>query len=98
MKKLASDLPAYDFVSIGGLIEGEKARFNRFSENLLQNYSIKTNLPRQDLLEILNGSRVYVHLMEGEHFGIAPVEGIASGCVTIVHNSGGIKEFIPEEF
>jgi glycosyltransferase involved in cell wall biosynthesis len=36
--------------------------------------------------------------MEGEHFGIAPVEGLASGCVTIVHNSGGMKEFIPEEF
>ena len=36
--------------------------------------------------------------MEGEHFGIAPVEGLASGCVTIVHNSGGMKEFIPDEF
>jgi glycosyltransferase involved in cell wall biosynthesis len=36
--------------------------------------------------------------MEGEHFGIAPVEGLASGCVTLVHNSGGMKEFIPEEF
>ena len=29
--------------------------------------------------------------MEGEHFGIAPVEGLASGRVTIVHNSGGKK-------
>jgi glycosyltransferase involved in cell wall biosynthesis len=36
--------------------------------------------------------------MEGEHFGIAPVEGLASGCVRLVHNSGGMKEFIPEEF
>jgi glycosyltransferase involved in cell wall biosynthesis len=36
--------------------------------------------------------------MEGEHFGIAPVEGLASGCVTLVHNSGGMKEFIPEEY
>ena len=36
--------------------------------------------------------------MEGEHFGIAPIEGLASGCVTLVHNSGGMKEFIPEEF
>jgi glycosyltransferase involved in cell wall biosynthesis len=36
--------------------------------------------------------------MEGEHFGIAPVEGLASGCVTLVHNSGGMKEFIPDEF
>jgi len=98
MKKLATDLPAYEFVSIGGLMEAEKNWFNKFSENLPQNYTLKTNLPETDLLEILHDSRVYVHLMEGEHFGIAPVEGLASGCITLVHNSGGMKEFIPEEF
>jgi glycosyltransferase involved in cell wall biosynthesis len=61
-------------------------------------YSLKTNLPGPELLKILQDSRIYVHLMEGEHFGIAPVEGLASGCVTLVHNSGGMKEFIPEEY
>ena len=98
MKRLAADLPAYEFVSVGGLIDAEKAWFNKFSENLPPNYSLKTNLPGPDLLKILHDSRIYVHLMEGEHFGIAPVEGLASGCVTIVHNSGGMKEFIPDEF
>ena len=98
LKRLAVDLPAYEFVSVGGLIEGEKAWFNRFQENLSPNYQLKVNLPGPDLLKLLHDSRVYVHLMEGEHFGIAPVEGLASGCVTIVHNSGGMKEFIPEEF
>jgi glycosyltransferase involved in cell wall biosynthesis len=98
MKKLAADLPAYEFVSIGGLMEAEKNWFNKFSENLPQNYTLKTNLPGADLLEIMHDSRVYVHLMEGEHFGIAPVEGLASGCITLVHNSGGMREFIPEEF
>jgi glycosyltransferase involved in cell wall biosynthesis len=98
MKKLAVDLPAYEFVSVGGLIDAEKAWFNRFQENLPPNYSLKTNLPGPELLEVLHDSRIYVHLMEGEHFGIAPVEGLASGCVTMVHNSGGMKEFIPDEF
>ncbi len=98
MKKLAADLPDYEFVSVGGLIDAEKAWFNRFQENLPPNYSLKTNLPGPELLEVLHDSRIYVHLMEGEHFGIAPVEGLASGCVTIVHNSGGMKEFIPDEF
>lgn len=98
MKRLAVDLPAYEFVSVGGLIDAEKAWFNEFSEELPTNYSLKTNLPGSDLLEILHNSRIYVHLMEGEHFGIAPVEGLASGCVTLVHNSGGMKEFIPDEF
>ena len=36
--------------------------------------------------------------MEGEHFGISPIEGLASGCVTLVHKSGGTGEFIPEMF
>ncbi len=98
MKQLAVDLPAFEFVSVGGLIDADKTWFDRFKENLPTNYSVKTNLPGPHLLEVLHDSRVYVHLMEGEHFGIAPVEGLASGCVTIVHNSGGMKEFIPEEF
>jgi len=98
MKRLAAELPDYKFVSIGGLIDAEKEWFNKFSENLPKNYSLKTNLPGHELINILHNSRIYVHLMEGEHFGIAPVEGLASGCVTIVHNSGGMKEFIPDEF
>jgi len=98
LKRLAADLPGYEFVSIGGLIEAEKEWFSRFKENLPSNYSLKTNLPGPELLKILQDSRIYVHLMEGEHFGIAPVEGLASGCVTLVHNSGGMKEFIPEEY
>ncbi len=98
MKRLAADLPAYEFVSVGGLIDAEKAWFSKFTENLPPNYSVKTNLPGPEMLKVLHDSRIYVHLMEGEHFGIAPVEGLASGCVTIVHNSGGMKEFIPDEF
>lgn len=98
LKRLAMDLPQYEFVSVGGLIDAEKPWFDRFSQNLPANYILKTNLPESNLIEILRDSRIYVHLMEGEHFGIAPVEGLASGCATLVHDSGGMKEFIPEEF
>jgi glycosyltransferase involved in cell wall biosynthesis len=98
LKQLAVDLPDFEFISVGGLIDAEKAWFDRFQENLPKNYTLKTNLPGPELLDILQDSRIYVHLMEGEHFGIAPVEGLASGCVTIVHNSGGMMEFIPEEY
>ena len=98
MKRLALDIPDCEFISIGGLIDAEKAWFDNFNKNLPPNYSLKTNLPGNQLLEILQNSRIYVHLMEGEHFGIAPVEGLASGCITVVHDSGGMQEFIPEEF
>ena len=36
--------------------------------------------------------------MEGEHFGISIVEAMALGCVPIVHNSGGMKEFVPAKY
>jgi glycosyltransferase involved in cell wall biosynthesis len=98
MKKLANDLPSYEFVSVGGLNEGEKSWFDKFSEDLPQNYTLKTNLPNSQLIAMLHDSQVYVHLMEGEHFGIAPIEALASGCITLVHNSGGMREFIPDEF
>ena len=98
LKELAAELPDFEFVSVGGLIETEKTWFNSFSQNLPPNYHPKINLPGSELIDILHDSRIYVHLMEGEHFGIAPVEGLASGCVTLVHNSGGMKEFIPEEY
>lgn len=98
MKRLAADLPQFEFVSVGGLIESEKPWFEAFSKDLPKNYTLKTNMPGPELLRLLHGSRVYVHLMEGEHFGIAPVEGLASGCVTLVHDSGGMREFIPQEY
>jgi glycosyltransferase involved in cell wall biosynthesis len=98
LKQLSVDLPKVEFVSVGGLIDAEKSWYNRFQENCPPNYSLKTNLPGLDLLKILQDSRLYVHLMEGEHFGITPVEGLASGCITLVHNSGGMKEFVPEEY
>jgi len=98
LKRLAVELPDFEFISVGGLIEAEKNWFNDFSQNLPPNYHLKANLHGPELLNILHDSRVYVHLMEGEHFGIAPIEGLASGCVTLVHNSGGMTEFIPEEY
>jgi glycosyltransferase involved in cell wall biosynthesis len=98
MKKLASELSSYEFVSVGALIKDEKSWFDRFSEDLPQNYNLRTNLPTPDLIDLYHDSRIYAHFMEGEHFGIAPVEGVASGCVTLTHNSGGMREFIPEEF
>jgi glycosyltransferase involved in cell wall biosynthesis len=98
LKRLAGDLPDIEFVSIGGVIEGDQPWLEAFSKDMPPNYTLKTNLPSAELVETLQNSRVYVHLMEGEHFGIAPIEGLASGCVTLVHNSGGMKEFLPDEY
>ena len=48
-----------------------------------------TNIPRSTLLNLLSRAKVYLHVMPQEHFGVAIVEAMASGCVPIVHRSGG---------
>jgi glycosyltransferase involved in cell wall biosynthesis len=50
-----------------------------------------------EMKQILKNARVYLHTMIGEHFGISIVEAMAMGCTPIVHNSGGPKEFVPED-
>ena len=57
---------------------------------------ILPNVKRNQLRGILRNSKVYLHTSVNEHFGISIVEGMASGCVPIVHNSGGPKEFVPD--
>jgi glycosyltransferase involved in cell wall biosynthesis len=98
MKKLAADFPQFEFVSAGLLRGSEQSWFESFSKDLPANYSVKPNLSEDELIALFQDSRIYCHLMEGEHFGIAPMEALASGCITLVHNSGGSGEFIPEEF
>jgi glycosyltransferase involved in cell wall biosynthesis len=98
LKQLSLDFPKLQFVSVGLLRDTEQAWFEEFSKNLPSNYTVKPNLPEKDLTTLLKDSTVYCHLMEGEHFGIAPMEALASGCITLVHNSGGSGDFIPLEY
>jgi len=98
LKQLAITFPQIEFVSIGLLRETEQDWFNDFSKNLPENYILKPNISETEKISFLHDSTNYCHLMEGEHFGIAPMEALASGCVPLVHNSGGIREFIPEDF
>ncbi len=53
------------------------------------------DLPAEQKLEMLSLAKVYLHTMVGEHFGISIVEAMASGCIPISHNSGGMVKFVP---
>ncbi len=47
------------------------------------------NISRPKLREALSEAKIYLHPMPNEHFGTAIVESMASGCIPIVHKSGG---------
>ncbi len=57
---------------------------------------IKTDVPFDELINLLGKSKIYVHAMINEHFGISVVQAMASGLATIVHKSGGPYEDIIE--
>jgi len=52
------------------------------------------NKPRSFIVELFSKSKVAIHTMKEEHFGISVVEMLASGLITIAHNSAGPKEDI----
>jgi alpha-1,2-mannosyltransferase len=55
------------------------------------------DFPVEQKLQMLANAKVYLHTMVGEHFGISIVEAMASGCIPISHNSGGMVEFVPAQ-
>lgn len=55
---------------------------------------IIVNAGYEEVVQRLRLSRVGLHTMCNEHFGIGVVELMAAGLITIAHNSGGPKEDI----
>ncbi len=56
------------------------------------------NASAEEKTDLLRRAKLYLHTMEGEHFGISIVEAMAMGCVPVVHDSGGMREFVPQEY
>lgn len=86
--KIAPHFPELTFIIVGN-------NCNLLKNKKTKNIIIKNNLPKQKLKNILEKSLVYFSPTKNEHFGIAVVEGIAAGCIPLVHNSGGHKETVP---
>jgi alpha-1,2-mannosyltransferase len=72
----------------------ELARIN----NVTDRVRVLTDVSSDRLRKILRTSKVFLHTTFEEHFGISIAEAMASGCTTIVHDSGGAKEFVPSQF
>ena len=65
---------------------------------LTDRVKVLTNVSRQEMKMILNSAKIYLHTKVREAFGISIVEAMAMGCLPVVHNSGGVKEYLPEDF
>jgi glycosyltransferase involved in cell wall biosynthesis len=59
--------------------------------------SIDADLSREALLDLIPRYRYGIHGMLEEHFGMAPAEMVAAGCIVFVPNGGGQTEVVGRE-
>lgn len=65
------------------------------SELGLSNVTLMPNASHEDRDKVLQSAKYFIHTLRNEPFGITTVQGIAAGCIPVVHNSGGQKEVVP---
>ncbi len=87
---------------IAGLLDSKEVFTSllRMTNNLGVSNKVKIfpDIARGHLRKLLLNSKVYLHTKANEHFGISIIEAMASGCIPLVHDSGGAKEFVPRKF
>lgn len=59
---------------------------------------LAANAPVSTKVKLLKDAKVYFHTASSEHFGISIVEGMGAGCIPVVSDSGGPREFVPSEW
>ena len=86
--------------NIVGLLDSEAALISLLRQikelKLSDRVKVYTNVRREQIRDMLLNTRVYLHTKIKEHFGISIVEAMSSGCIPVVHNSGGPMEFVPQ--
>ena len=85
---------------IAGLLDSEQAlnsliRLRKELNISADRVKILVNVKRSILRKMLLNSKVYLHSAVDEPFGISIVEAMSSGCIPVVHDSGGPREFVP---
>ena len=87
--RIAELVPEARFVVAGSTAIGSGDIIRRIKRYGAENVEVRTDISFDELRELYARAKIYLHLMAAEHFGISVVEGMASGCVPVVHKSGG---------
>ncbi len=88
---------------VGNMLPDGVGYFN-YLNNLVMHYELEDfvrfeiNLRFDRLLDLMRRSKVYVHPLPGEPFGISTVEAMSAGIVPVVPDIGGHTEFVPAKY
>lgn len=109
LKNRSKEFADYQLILAGGLMKEDKKYFEELKELAKNDSSIifKPNLSLYELYKLYKLTNYFWHFTGYgvdeeknpelvEHFGIAPLEAIASGCLTFCYSAGGTKELITE--
>jgi glycosyltransferase involved in cell wall biosynthesis len=100
---IAKLLKNINFKIIGTLLTVNQSYFNHIQQ-MIKDYGLKDkiqlipNATKDEMMNAMSTSMVYLHTMSGEHFGISIVEAMAAGLIPIVPSYGGCSEIVPKEY
>ena len=101
--QIAKILKDIQFIIIGNLLTANFAYF-KYLQKMIQDYGLTDriklipNATKGDMMNAMSTSMVYLHTMNGEHFGISIVEAMAAGLIPVVPSYGGCSEIVPAEY
>lgn len=91
------------FKILGSLLPVNQSYFNNIQQ-MIQDYGLNDrvqlipNATKDEMINAMSSSTIYLHTMHGEHFGISIVESMAAGLIPIVPSYGGCSEIVPREY
>ena len=100
---IAKILKDTKFILIGNLLAANQSYF-KYLQKMVQDYGLThrikliPNATKGQILNAMSTSMVYLHTMNGEHFGISIVEAMAAGLIPVVPSYGGCTEIVPMEY
>ncbi len=90
--QIAKERPQLKFELMGGVTEDTISYLNRLKNKAPKNVTFHVNVTENQKMEILTRSKILIHSFKGEHFGIALIEAMSAGLISVSHNSGAAKE------
>ena len=91
-------------MNIVGNMPPDGTGYFNYLKGLVRNYGLEDfvrfeiNVRFDRLLDLLCRSKVYVHPLPGEPFGISTVEAMSAGIIPVVPDIGGHTEFVPTKY
>jgi glycosyltransferase involved in cell wall biosynthesis len=91
-------------MNIVGNMPPDSTGYFNYLKDIVRNYGLEDfvrfeiNVRFDRLLDLLCRSKVYVHPLPGEPFGISTVEAMSAGIIPVVPDIGGHTEFVPAKY